>query len=594
MSKESVAHNLIRTTFNSIIQSYGTSSDAKPKKALLAQKLTELLRADGDDAYGGSLELMHERLTYLLMEDKTFIDTIDKQRATIFKTSYTNTRIQLDELNQTILALSKYNGKISDNKFASIWDTFESCIRKTSDKTKVDALHKMRNTILSAPDDGRALSIFENAMQSGPFKKAIEAKTGFGKLSSSESNTKQQLGLLLEWLRNPNPGQRADVTNLASWMGGVPDDRKLGEIVAPGSHDAGVYNDPKDPANKPLARNQTNLPAGVCHSLSIYNQAMAGVRYFDVRFDDYGGGIYRATHDTKVGVSKASAKLGVWGATSTKILGDINAFLTENPTEVIYLKITHTSDPILIRHVMTTLGFRVYSKRDHRNVPLPQVTLGAVRGKVIVLVEKKLTEKSSVIAEVDEAGGDRREGFHGFKNLKGDASTFGSIDFPTGSEELVIWGGNTSGLVSSTLGEAFSGFSSANDKNLVHGQISKAILYYDHRKDNTFFQLSWTLMMGNVVAKSDRAHQLLPKLILYLLGQRQTAVSEESVFSNIPRGEVFDNDDRSKGYPNFIHMDNSSEDSSRIIIILNAWPPGQNQVAEGDQVFGIAVSEVLD
>lgn len=590
MSKESVAQNLIRTTFNSIIQSYGKSSDAKPKKSLLAQKLTELLRTDGDDAYGGSLELMHERLTYLLMEDQAFMETIDKQRSALFKSSYTNTRIQLEELNQTILALSKYNGNISDNKFASIWDTFESCIRKTSDKTKVDALQKMRNTILSAPDDGRAFSIFENAMQSGPFKKAIEAKTGFGKLSSSESNTKQQLGLLLEWLRNPNPGQRADVTNLAAWMGGLPDDRKLGEIVAPGSHDAGVYNDPKDPANKPLARNQTDLPAGVCHTLSIYNQAVAGVRYFDVRFDDYGDGVYRATHDTKIGVSKASVKLGVWGATSTKILGDINKFLTENRTEVIYLKVTHTSDPILIRHVMTTLGDRVYSKRDHRNIPLPQVTLGAVRGKVIVLVEKKLTEKSSVIAEVDATGGDRREGFHGFKNLKGDKPTFGSIDLPTGLEELVIWGGNTSSMVSSS----FSSFSSANDTNLVHGQIGKAALYYRHRKPNTFFQLSWTLMMGDVVAKSDRAHQLLPKLILYLLGQRQTAIAGETVFANIPEGEVFENEDRSKGYPNFIHMDNSNEDSSRVIIILNAWPPAQNQIPEGDQVFGVAGGEVAD
>ena len=581
MSKETVAKHLIDKTFNSIIQSYGSDKSAATKKMVLINRLQRIV---GTSDQPKGLPQMLEELTQTLSNDEGFAVIIDAQRSIIFKTKTTNTRTKLEALNSSLIALNTYNGGLSPNVYVSIWDTFETCINKTSDDGKKESLQNKRAQILTQIDDNKARETLKNGLAFGDFKRAIEAKTGAGRLSSSPSNTKQMLDALLAWLDRGAPVM--DPTELSSWMSEYVDTIKLGDIASPGSHDAGVYNDPLDPGNRPHARNQPNLPAGICQSLSIYNQAMVGVRYFDVRFDRYRDGEYRATHDTEF----LRVKYGVWGATSSKILGDIKKFLTEHNQEVIYLKITHTKDPVLIRHILSTLGNLVYDGALLRqnNICLTQVPLGDVRGKVIILVEKKLLAKESVTKEFTLMESTPSQ-LHEFKNIKGDPETPPlKIKQPKSGDGLVIWGGNTSSKLPSAIG-----WTSINEENLVHGQLGKATMHYKNRGknglNNVFFQMSWTLMMGDVVQKSGRAHELLDHALQYMTGQKVN----ESVFANIPDGDVFKAQDRHLGYPNFLHLDNSNEEcSKKIIKSLNQHlEKKQLQAPQNVEVFQPPVEE---
>lgn len=73
-------------------------------------------------------------------------------------------------------------------------------------------------------------------------------------------------------------GQDNDAFLLENWMGILRpslDDRPLTELTLPGSHDSNTYTIPRAKFGSSLAR---------CQDLSIYQQAMHGIRFFDFRY----------------------------------------------------------------------------------------------------------------------------------------------------------------------------------------------------------------------------------------------------------------------------------------------------------------------
>ena len=328
-------------------------------------------------------------------------------------------------------------------------------------------------------------------------------------------------------------------------MADFPDDIKLGNITMPGSHDAGVYDDPTDPSNKPASKGGPDS-MGVCHSLSIYNQACAGVRYFDIRVQNNSGN-WQAVH--------ATMGVGTWGAKATKILEDMILFLDENATEVLFYKCTHTTDKAYIEWMIRKLGNKLFTKINTNRL-LTDVQLHRVRGKIILLIEN-----DAHFIEMDLQGNN----LFPFSNIKGDDEDGyrDNIEFT----DTVIFGGST-------------GSDYVND--IIEGQIKKSdrVLQlrseaYNHK--NIFFQMSFTKMVGDVRARTKFVryfpgvigydvgpHIMLPFLIDYLrTGDRPLAVGDQLQLPTIsePNNPL--------RYPNFVHLDDSSEETSNAIISLN-------------------------
>ena len=101
------------------------------------------------------------------------------------------------------------------------------------------------------------------------------------------------------------------LSDMAAWMGALPDARKLNEISMPGSHDAGVYREVSNKAGVlPVPKDQT-----ACQDRPVLEQCEAGSRFLDVRLKVSRTSI-RAHHTTAgqgaVGESWDSTLESVW------------------------------------------------------------------------------------------------------------------------------------------------------------------------------------------------------------------------------------------------------------------------------------------
>ena len=160
-----------------------------------------------------------------------------------------------------------------------------------------------------------------------------------------------------------DPGEPDE--RLSRWMGELPDDLRVCEIVMPGSHDAGTNG---------------MIWPGETQNTAVKEQMLFGARYFDLRVHRLDDGKLVIYHDI------------LDGTDFLPILGDIRAFLEEHPTETLLLDFQHFSGSSQ-RDVFDALTEELDSrgmllKYDDDELDevefISRVTLGEARGKAIV------------------------------------------------------------------------------------------------------------------------------------------------------------------------------------------------------------------
>jgi hypothetical protein len=173
--------------------------------------------------------------------------------------------------------------------------------------------------------------------------------------------------------------------------------KRLNEVIIPGSHDAGIYF-----AGKQNVRTQ---------KLDIYDQAMAGVRWFDLRIatEKTGSGTgaryeQRAYHlegtfvkDTShfirkrlpggerdVASHQRVSHLGGWGGSLDRMLDDAKRFVQGHPNEFLILKFSKSYNLInVLDSCRNVLG--AFQYKPGVEVNLNMMTVSALKGKVITI-----------------------------------------------------------------------------------------------------------------------------------------------------------------------------------------------------------------
>lgn len=169
-------------------------------------------------------------------------------------------------------------------------------------------------------------------------------------------------------------------------------DKKLNQIVIPGSHDAGIYLD-------------ENSPSGKTQNLNIFNQATAGCRWFDIRVtgkETANGQVeLRAFHSifkptTKInmkevgGTQALDRKLATdFGGKLEDMLIHARAFVKNNVNEFLIFKISKSSNIEKVYDMcVERLGdFHYKEEGDTWNLNTQKVS--NLRGKVITLFSEK-------------------------------------------------------------------------------------------------------------------------------------------------------------------------------------------------------------
>lgn len=182
---------------------------------------------------------------------------------------------------------------------------------------------------------------------------------------------------------NPDPYMDIKYVKSYNWMAKIPGDRLITHINTPGTHDAG-----------------TSLMDGIfkpkhsqCQDLQIDKQLNAGVRFLDCRLGYYKGDLLLFHGDNK----------GIWGPIKEcrcwvldddgikkplkmeKVLNWCINFVTENPTETVFMRLRHeTRDSEECKiHTNEVLAKYKNTGRLYINEKLPM--LSEVRGKVVVI-----------------------------------------------------------------------------------------------------------------------------------------------------------------------------------------------------------------
>lgn len=245
------------------------------------------------------------------------------------------------------------------------------------------------------------------------------------------------------------------------WMSALDDDKKLTNIVMPGSHDATIFVDPNEPETHKVLLITTRLASEgttVCQDRSIYKQCLAGSRFFDIRLKLYDG-VVRGYH-----TPADWSNLGAFGDEAESILDDVNKFLTENSREFVILRISHTSMDSGIVGIIS--GHPIFDK-VYKNVYAQNVVtlpISDLRGKVICIFDEK--EFSSVLNP-----------------------SRGVLSFSKFKEKNII----TRGIV--TCGE-YSNESAI--RNVIEKQIERTNEHKNHEKMFHIFVFYWTQTGGNI------------------------------------------------------------------------------------------------
>lgn len=171
----------------------------------------------------------------------------------------------------------------------------------------------------------------------------------------------------------------ADLAHNPSWMAAVPDDVNLTSLSIPGTHDTMTYG----------------MPDNIwlqCQNHDLATQLQGGLRYFDIRG--------RLVNDT-IGIYHS---IGYTGYTLTDVVRDMFAFLDENPSEAIIMRLKEEGKPVGdardrgvtfedvfndFRHQDPVTGPGFEKHLFQPDAPAEQSdflpTLGALRGKILLL-----------------------------------------------------------------------------------------------------------------------------------------------------------------------------------------------------------------
>lgn len=154
----------------------------------------------------------------------------------------------------------------------------------------------------------------------------------------------------------------ADNTDGADWMAGVEDEMPINELSIPGSHDTGATHSIAD-------------VAGICQTLSVYDQLNIGIRFLDIR-------LQLVNDKLKVVHSFVDQALNF-----DTVLGDITDFILNNPSEFLIISIKEDADAKnsdisfadAVSAALSTCGEHISTDSS-----LPE-TLGEARGKIYLL-----------------------------------------------------------------------------------------------------------------------------------------------------------------------------------------------------------------
>jgi len=194
-----------------------------------------------------------------------------------------------------------------------------------------------------------------------------------------------------------------------NWLGQIDASKHLYELVIPGSHDAGVYRDTSVVgAHKDISVKESLVkPEWVrCQSSSIYNQAMAGSRFFDCR-------VYLRSFPVKKYVNgklvkeqqvptlghffrdTKSGQGGGYGGSLATVINDAISFVRGHTSEFLILRFSHTKCPDQVANVLEEIydnnGADQYILTGDVNIA--QARLASVRGKVIMIFDSKFNKQ---------------------------------------------------------------------------------------------------------------------------------------------------------------------------------------------------------
>jgi hypothetical protein len=126
--------------------------------------------------------------------------------------------------------------------------------------------------------------------------------------------------------------------SMADWMG-QHQKKRLGEMILPGSHDAGITEKYLDLT---IGGSVTNA---VTQSLSFRDQLRAGTRFFDLRLSTRGGQV--VPQHTTAGLGGYSTR-GI-----DNELAKIDRWCSRHKTEVVIIRVSHTSASTKIDEIIT-------------------------------------------------------------------------------------------------------------------------------------------------------------------------------------------------------------------------------------------------
>jgi hypothetical protein len=200
-------------------------------------------------------------------------------------------------------------------------------------------------------------------------------------------------------------------------MDNIRDSTPVKDLVMPGSHDAGVWHDPRTRLGNILKTNAMLHTSSIAAQYEdLRAQATAGSRWFDIRMfktptrwfeaslrPDYVGGYkmkMRAAHvpgDPQEGLISwgimQSPGLGGYGASTEEILDSLTNFVKSATSEFVVIRFSHCPEP---RKVVREID-AYYTENTHhvkyrfkRPVPfhgLGNTAISALRGKVVLIFD---------------------------------------------------------------------------------------------------------------------------------------------------------------------------------------------------------------
>jgi hypothetical protein len=169
-------------------------------------------------------------------------------------------------------------------------------------------------------------------------------------------------------------------TNNAAWLKPYTADDKtytLSDITLPASHDAGVS---KQHYKRFKSQKLTEKGNIIAQHYDIENQLYCGSRYLDLRFDREYGKLKTFHGDTPIAG-------GGWGQSAKRIFGEVSQFLSDNPSEFVILRISHTAKSAkigekIIKEIPKNLRYSASPTEC-----LAQTKLHALKGKAVAVLD---------------------------------------------------------------------------------------------------------------------------------------------------------------------------------------------------------------